>query len=635
MNLAGIVQELLSDAGALARSVPGFESRAGQIVLAREIADTIEAGEHLVAEAGTGIGKTLAYLVPILSAGCRAVVSTATLTLQDQLYERDLPLVARALGRPFRVAVLKGRRNYLCRERYLRAGAELPGIAPGAQDSEVLAAWVRTTHTGDLAELPDLGERSYLARLLSVSADGCLGANCPEFARCHLYAARRAAQNADVVIVNHHLLVADFAMKAEGVSDLLGAAEVVVVDEAHALPEIARLGMSASLMSAELSELAEEAGRLPGGMDERGALELAGAVRDVLALRESGRRAWQEAEVRLTPALVRLSAALQRLGDELDAWPEAELLRARALSCAGRLVEFMDVQDDAEHFRWVEGGPQGRFALHRTPLATGAILADWIDATGASWIFTSATLAVAGRFDGIFRDLGLSAVRSLVVESPFDYSRQARLYLPRGLPDVDDPNYTDSVVAAAEPLVEAAGGGCFLLFTSRLATARAARGVRTRDWPYPLFVQDEAPRARLLDGFREAGNGVLIGTASFWEGVDVKGDALVLVVIDRLPFDSPADPLLRARLEYSRSHGGNPFADIQLPEAVMALKQGAGRLIRDRSDRGVLMICDPRIRTRSYGRVFLASLPPMGRIDELSEALGFLAGLERTEHVCA
>lgn len=631
-RLAERVAEILGAGGFFEAAIPGFSVREDQVVLARAMADALEAGEHLVAEAGTGVGKTFAYLAPILAGDRRALISTATRTLQDQLFGHDLPLAARALGRPLRVAVLKGRRNYLCLERYRRMRDDLAGFAPAEPGAGTLAAWVRATATGDIGELPALGEGGELARALTVGADACLGVACPEFARCHVFAARRRAEEADVVIVNHSLLVADCALKAHGGEGILADVEAVVVDEAHALPEIARQGLAVSVGTAQLNELAQDAAvaaRVAAGA-------LAGATARMPIDLAPGRYGWEEARAALLPAVAAAAAAVDRLDVELDGVADTATLRARTASLRERLGEFLDRDGDApDRFRWAEIRSAGAFGLHAGPLEPGAHFGAYVAASGASWTFTSATLGMAGRFDGFVREIGLQSARSLAVSGPFDYPGQARLFLPTGLPDVDDPDYTQAVIAAAEPLVRAARGGCFFLFTSRLAVRRAADGIRARGWSNPLFVQGEQPRARLLEDFRAAGNGVLCGTASFWEGVDVKGPALVLVVIDRLPFAAPSDPVLAARLRRCREHGGNPFAEIQLPAAVMALKQGAGRLIRDCADYGVLMVCDPRLRSRGYGRTFLASLPPMTLVSDSAEAERFLAGHAQRTAACA
>ncbi|MGH8274918.1 MAG: ATP-dependent DNA helicase [Gammaproteobacteria bacterium] len=622
-------RELLDAGGVFPGALVDFAPRAGQIRLAAAIGEAIEAHEHLVAEAGTGIGKTFAYLAPILAGHRRTIISTATRTLQDQLFDHDLPLAARAMGRPRDIAVLKGRDNYLCRERWLRLGDDWVGFEGMRLDRAALAGWVRTTEVGDLAELRVLGEHSGLRRLLTTSAEACQGVECPEYDGCHVYKARRRAQAAEVVIVNHHLLLADLRLKHEGLSEgLLGPADAVVVDEAHALPEIARNVAGEALSQAQLKELAGDAGRMFGGVSDvrEAILELTSAFESWNALPQVGRYAWSQVAECLGPCVETAGAALDRLEVALSILPDAAPLAARTRVCASRLAALTGGEAEEADFRWVEVGPKGQLSFHSSPLEPGATLAEWISESGASWIFTSATLAVAGHLDNFTRQIGLDVSRCLVEESPFDYARQALLYLPRGLPAVNDDAYTEGVIAAAEPLLRAAAGGSFLLFTNRKALRRAARLLRLWGLDKPLFVQGEAPQARLLEDFRVAGNGILCGTASFWKGVDVKGDALELVVIDRLPFAWPEDPLFKARLAHCRDSGGVPFRDIQIPEAVLALKQGAGRLIRDGADRGVLAICDPRLQTQGYARAFLDSLPPMPVEQDVEKAVSFLAG---------
>lgn len=626
MKLVEQVQATLGPDGVFSSQVPGFAPREAQLEFAAGVAGAIADGQNLIAEAGTGTGKTFAYLVPILLAGRRAVIATATRALQDQLFEHDLPTVSRALGRPLDVRVLKGRTNYLCRERLERLQPEL-GVGDSF-DPEAIRRWDRATTTGDLAELPEAEGRPGLVARLSTDRHGCLGGQCPEFNRCHVYRARQRAREADVVIVNHHLLLADRALQAEGFS-LLGEVEVVVLDEAHALPDTARTVWGESLSLRQMETLASDAARRLAGRGEA-ARELQMQLSEPLRLQAGSHEReglggavidWLRT---LAKTLERLDADLATLRDEQDD------LRSRLAAQAGTLAGWL-ASDEAEDgipaavSRALEVGARGAVTLTTRLVETGQTFAEWIRHSEACWIFSSATLAVADDFSAFAADLGLDAPRTLKVTGAFDYGRQARLFLPSGLPDIDDPDYVEALLDSAEPLLRAGGGGAFFLFTSRRALRRAAELVRARDWPYPLFVQGEGARARQLEAFRSARNGVLLGTRSFWEGVNVKGDALVLVVIDRLPFATPGDPLLQARIRRCREAGGNPFRDIQLPAAVMALKQGAGRLIRDGADHGVLMIGDPRLRTRGYRRQFLDSLPPMPVVTEAGEAADFLS----------
>lgn len=635
MTLAERAAALLGEDGAFVRAGAGFSPRAGQIRLTREIGDAIGAREHLVAEAGTGTGKTLAYLVPILECRERAIISTATRTLQEQIYQHDLPYVARVLGRARSVAVLKGRDNYLCRQRWKQHREDWVGFGNAGLDDAALGAWVRSTASGDFAELPAGADTAVLRRGLTASAEACLGVDCPQYSRCHVYAARARAKAAEVVIVNHHLLLADMRLKQSGAEGLLGAAGVVVVDEAHALPEIARSMLGESLSSAQLRELSEDAGRKLGG--DAGVRKAALALFEATRFRGlpggSGKHVWQEVAGPLRADLEHLRAALDELEASVSALPDSEMLRGRIRACLGRLDALTGEQSaDASGFRWLETAKRGTFSFHSSPIEPGAALEDWIEDSGASWIMTSASLAVDGNFESFVRQVGLGEHRSVLEGSPFDFRRQALLYLPPGMRAANRRNredYTDAVLGAAMPLLEAATGGAFLLFTSHRALRRATRLLRDCPLGRELFVQGEHPQGHLLEAFRQSGTGILCGTASFWKGVDVKGSALELVVIDRLPFGWPGDPLFKARLEHCAASGGAPFPDIQLPEAVLALKQGAGRLIRDAADRGVLMICDPRLQTAPYRGRFLDGLPPMRCTRNGAQAAAFLCG-ERT-----
>lgn len=624
MNLVEQVRACLGPEGVFARQVPGFAPREAQLEFAAGVAGAVTDGENLIAEAGTGTGKTFAYLVPILLAGRRAVIATATRALQDQLFEHDLPTVTQALGRPLDVKVLKGRTNYLCRERLQALQPEL-GVE-ATFDLESIRRWDRITSTGDLAELSGIDGRSGVLARLTTDRHGCLGGQCPEYANCHLYRARQQAREADVVIVNHHLLLADRALQAEGFS-LLGETEVVVLDEAHALPDTARTVWGGSLSFRQLELLAGEAERALAGHGET-ARSLRMQLRGGLPF-APGSHERERLGVKVAGDLAAIGESLEQLDRDLAVLEDEQTgIRRRLRAQAEVLTEWLGTDVDAGApavSRVLEMGAGGAVTLTSRLVETGQAFAQWIRGSEASWIFSSATLAVADDFSAFAADLGLDSPRTLKVSGAFDYARQARLYLPPGLPNVDDAGYVEALLEAAEPLLRSGEGGAFFLFTSRRALRRAAELVRARDWPYPLFVQGEGSRARQLAAFREARNGVLLGTRSFWEGVDVKGEALVLVVIDRLPFATPSDPLLQARVRRCREAGGNPFLEIQLPAAVMALKQGAGRLIRDGADHGVLMIGDPRLQKRHYRRQFLESLPPMPVVTDPGQAADFLA----------
>jgi len=640
MGPAGHFAKLLGPEGPLARVIEGFESRREQQVMADWVGETLDARGMLAIEAGTGTGKTYGYLVPVLLSGRQAILSTGTRTLQDQLFHRDLPMVAGALGRPARVALLKGRSNYLCRHR-LELTETMPGLPgvdpPNARTIARIRKWSRATSTGDLSEIPSLRDTDPAWGAVTSTRENCLGTECPQFGRCHVVAARREAQAADIVVVNHHLLLADLAMKDEGFGELLPGTEAVVLDEAHQVPEIAAQFFGRTLSTRQLVALSRDAlaelaraGLAQTAARERlAALEASfnGALAAIAGLGE--RIDWDALPESFPAALDETRNALSRLAEDLVAAdPEDPGLRQcarRAAKLAETLHALLDVETD-NGLRWVETGTRG-FTLSFTPFEVATRLGELMKAQGGAWIFTSATLAVGDDFSHFLGRIGAPSAPSVRIDSPFDFERQALLYLPPGMPDPASRDYTARVIEEALPLVEAAGGRSFLLFTSHRALREAARLLACRSGfmdRYPLLVQGEAPRETLLKQFRELGNAVLLGTASFWEGVDVRGHALAVVVIDKLPFAAPEDPLLKARLEGIRRRGGNPFRDFQLPQAVLALKQGFGRLIRDREDFGVVAICDPRLQSRGYGSMFLGALPPARVVTEAAEATRFL-----------
>ncbi len=608
--------------------------------MAERVAATLERGGALLCEAGTGTGKTLAYLTPLLLSTGRAIVSTATRQLQEQLYARDLPRLAAALGAGHRSALLKGRANYLCRQR-LEAADAGPIDAHAAARIEAARVWLRVTRSGDLAELAGLEEASPVRRLITSSADNCLGQDCPHYEQCFVVRARRAAARADLVVVNHHLLLADLALKDEGFGELLPEVDAIVLDEAHQLPELAGTLLASSLSSAQLTELAgdsQRAARLEGATDmpelgER-ATALAMTVRalaEALAgLEAPGRVGWEVAlEHRpIRAAVARLGEVLGRLGDALA---EAAQRGPMLLSCqrrcvrAGAILEQLagPPEGDRDEVRWVERRGRG-FAWHCAPVEAGAALGARLSAASAALILTSATLAVEGSLAHFASRMGLEEAEQALYGSPFDFARQTRCYLPPGLPEPGHAGYREALIEAVVPVLEASAGRAFLLCTSHAAVREVAERLAARVG-FVLLVQGTAPREVLLERFRALDRAVLLGTYSFWEGVDVRGPALSVVVIDKLPFAAPGDPLLEARCARIRERGGSPFRDCLLPQAVVALKQGVGRLIRDAEDRGVVVLCDPRLRTRSYGAVFLRSLPPMPLTEELGEIERFLA----------
>jgi ATP-dependent DNA helicase DinG len=621
------LSEVFAPSGALADHLPGFSYREPQREMAELVVRTLEDGGHAVLEAGTGIGKTYAYVVPLLLAGARAIISTGTKTLQDQLFARDLPALGAALGRPVDVALLKGRANYLCWHRLdnARRDGRLNASLQSAVTS--LADWGRQSPAGDLTEIDDLADDFKLLGRITSTVDNCLGAQCPKLDDCFVLKARRRAQAAKIVVVNHHLLLADLGLKEAGFGELLPDADIVVVDEAHLLPEIAQQFFDVSVSSRQLIRLghdvADEA-RLAGTSNELEALGLGLAKRIgqlvPVAARAPGRR--QGMPGALGRGLGEMQSLLEDLATTLEAAggdPGLARCHERSVSALARLEQVLTPDRDLG-LGWFDASEHG-FAAHFTPFDVGRALGERIEAQGGSWVFTSATLAVGEDFSHFTTRLGVRPEVEAVLPSPFDYANQGGLFVPPGLPEPNDPEHTAALLAAAHPLIMAAGGGCFLLFTSHRALAAADRWFETQALPGPKLVQGAGSRSRLLEDFRAAGDAVLLGTGSFWQGVDVRGMALRVVVIDKLPFAVPSDPLVQARVEAIRREGGDPFTSFQLPEAVLALKQGVGRLIRDFDDRGLVVLGDPRLRSRGYGRVFLSSLPPFRRIDDASDAL--------------
>jgi ATP-dependent DNA helicase DinG len=626
--------------GPFSATLAGFAPREEQIRMAEAVERSLARCDTLVVEAGTGIGKTLAYLVPVLLSGERSIISTGTKTLQDQLFFRDLPLVRETLGLSVRPALLKGRANYLCLHRMQLARTE--GRIPSREavaELERLFDWSARTEDGDLSITGLVTEESGLLPLVTSTAENCLGSECPQFEDCFVARARREAQQADVVVVNHHLLFADMAIKQSGFGEVLPGASAFIIDEAHQAPETASRFFSLSLSSRQVEDLCRDFLAESGGVSGAMAV-LREPVADVLqklkelqlqiSQRMPDRGSWNEmlAGEPLRTALQQLDGSIVSLSGTVGQLSGS----ARGMdACIERLAELQvrfdrfDAPLAGDEVRWFEKRGRG-FALHITPLDVSSVFNAFRETVDAAWLFTSATLAVGSDFTHFTAQMGLADAETLQLDSPFDYPRNARLWLPASLPEPRDAGFLQALVDEVVPLLLASRGRTFLLFTSHRAL-RQVRELLLDRIPYPLYVQGEQPRSLLLEAFRQSGEGVLLGTASFWEGVDVIGDALSLVVIDKLPFAAPDDPVIEAKSDLLRRAGENPFTLLYLPQAVISLKQGAGRLIRDVNDRGVLVLCDPRIRTRSYGQTFLASLPPMARAADRQEALQFLESL--------
>jgi ATP-dependent DNA helicase DinG len=629
--------DILGPSGQLAKHLPGFASRSQQQEMAEAVAQALADSSVLIAEAGTGTGKTFAYLVPAMLSGQKVIISTGTKNLQDQLFHKDIPLVRDLLGVPVDVALLKGRANYLCHHR-LQLAREEGRFLTRSQTAELqeIGKWSGRTSSGDIAELSTLTEDSPLWPQVTSSAENCLGSDCDYLDECFLAKARRRAQEADVLVVNHHLFFADMALKDEGFGELLPGANAFILDEAHQLPDTASNFFGTTITANQLLELAHDsiAEEIREASESRDlqvrADKLEKAVRDMrLAFGEMLRRGpWKEVAGgrELDQSIASVAALLDDLTQGLKSmsargkglescYQRSELLVDRFSRLTGTTPEGM--------IHWYETHSRS-FTINFTPMDVAQLFQQQLKAHPCAWVFTSATLAVGDSFQHFSDQLGLAGAKTHRWGSPFDYPRQALLYVPPQMPEPNSPGYTAAVVEAALPVLEASRGRAFLLFTSHRALREAAELLAGRI-AYPLLIQGDAPRSRLLEEFREKGNAVLLGTGSFWEGVDVRGEALSCVIIDKLPFASPGDPVLQARIDAMREAGGNPFMDYQLPQAVITLKQGVGRLIRDVKDRGVLVLCDPRLGTKNYGRIFLDSLPPMSKTLKLEVVQRFFS----------
>ncbi|MGO9443841.1 MAG: ATP-dependent DNA helicase [Thiobacillaceae bacterium] len=620
--------------------------------MAERIAATFAEGGILVAEAGTGTGKTLAYLLPALAHGGKVIVSTATKALQDQLFERDIPLARQVIGAPVQVARLKGRANYVCRyhlSRHLTAG-----IFERREDHAHLvkiARFADTSRSGDKAECVSVPESHPVWQKAVSSRENCLGSECPEYKTCFVMEARKQALEAEVVVVNHHLFFADLWLKDEGASELLPASNLVILDEAHQLEDTATVFFGETVSTGQCVELAQDAERAahvyapdsPELVVLCNALEKAARDMRLVYPAMPVKRPIDDAltHLPLGDALVALDDALsilvQALGLQAERAQDLAQCRGRATELQGMLAHWRDDGADGR-VRWLETTARA-VLLHSTPLSVAALFGQQMKGDARAWVLTSATLSVAGDFSHLLSRLGLEGAETLAVDSPFDYAKQGVLYVPENLPQPNCSDHTDAVVDAALPVIEASRGRTFLLFTSlralERARARLEGAFKARAWDYPLLVQGEAPKNKLLEAFRAAGNAVLLGAYSFWEGVDVPGDALSVVIIDKLPFAPPDDPVTAARIRHLEANGGNGFMEFQLPAAAIALKQGAGRLIRTETDRGVLMLCDPRLVSKPYGKRLLATLPPMTRTRRLDVVQAFFARVRVPEGVPA
>ncbi len=633
-----MIAKTFSSDGALGKAIPGFQARQPQIDMAEAVSRAINDQSQLVVEAGTGTGKTFAYLVPALLSGKKVIISTGSKNLQEQLYHRDLPLMVSALGFYGQVALLKGRSNYLCLDRLSRQMVESHS---NEADPTLLTqlvkvrAWSSETKTGDLGDCDDLPEDSMIIPTITSTNDNCLGKECSSYTDCFVLKARKRAMDSDVVVVNHHLFFADLAIKETGFGELIPEADVFIFDEAHQLPDIASEYFGQTVSSRQIHELAKdiEIAYRTEAKDMRQLQKvsdklLQSAMDMRIVLGEPGFRGnWREAlqSESIKRELVRLTDSLELAIEVLKiALGRSQLLDAafeRANLIKGRIDRVCDV-DITGYSYWYDTSPR-HFALHITPLSVSDKFHEQIEIKQGAWIFTSATLAVSGDFKHFTDRLGLKPKQQFSLPSPFDYQTQARLCVPRYLPEPNSPGLADKLVRMLAPVIEENQGRCFFLCTSH--SMMRDLGEKFREvLDLPVLMQGEMSKQKTLAEFMELGNALLVATGAFWEGIDVRGDALSCVIIDKLPFTAPDDPLLKARIEDCRLRGGEPFADVQIPDAVITLKQGVGRLIRDQKDHGALIICDNRLVTRDYGGTFLGSLPPIPRTRDLERIKAFL-----------
>ncbi|MFQ5701426.1 MAG: ATP-dependent DNA helicase [Acidobacteriota bacterium] len=641
---SSVCRNVFDEGGLLSSTYPGYERRPGQIRMSQAVAEAIAGSHHLLMEAPTGTGKTFAYLVPAIESGRRVVISTGTKNLQEQLFFKDLPILERAMQREIPAAYMKGRDNYLCIKR-LRDHAAAPPLDPdGLEDpTQMVLAWSRRTVTGDRAELADLPEDSRFWHRVNARADTCLGQRCPDFEPCFLTQMRRRAAESLVLVVNHHLLMADLVLKDHAFGQVIPGYSVLILDEAHVLEDVATAHLGRAISSHQVAELA---GEMERAFDDAALRRRADALRrsakeffaligrDGDAARDAGRfpldplrrdDLWLARGTALQEMLGRCEQTLREKGDA----DEVGTLATRAVEQIATLGLILRPEEEAPFggagsmVTWGEVRGRG-VTLRASPIDVSGPLRQMLFQRLSTVVLTSATLAIEGSFDFVRERLGIDAAEELILDSPFDLARQAVLYIPRAFPEPRHESFMPRFIEQVRLLIAMTSGRAFLLFTS-FHNLRRAREALTGSLPYPVLVQGEASRRALLERFRTTDHAVLLATASFWHGVDVQGDALSLVVIDKLPFDVPSDPIVSARIEAVRREGGEPFTGYQVPAAVIDLKQGLGRLIRSRRDRGILAVLDVRLLTRPYGRIFLNSLPPYPIVHDLEDVAKFFA----------
>jgi ATP-dependent DNA helicase DinG len=629
--------ELLGAKGPFIKTLKGFMPRQGQQDLSSAIENILQQNKTLIAEAGTGIGKTFAYLVPVLAAGKKTLISTGTRHLQDQLFHNDLPVVMKSMGYSVATALLKGRANYLCTHRVNIAHQQGYLSNETQHHLQEIKAWEKITHSGDIAEMSTINEDARVWPLVTSTADNCLGAECPEWKKCFVVKARKEAQEAEIVVINHHLLLADMAIKDEGFGELLPTAEAFIIDEAHQLSEVATRFFGKTISSRQLKGLindctAEQIQDAPDMPEIRFSAEALSKTIDDFRLalgKDNQREAWLK--IVNKPALVAARKTMQDALLELLNHIEIAAERSKGLEqCFTRCTVIKELMcnygqntdnEKNQYTFWYETFGKG-FILHMTPLDVADVFNSHRQNLSASWVFTSATLQVGSDFKHFSSGLGIEDFQQGNWQSPFDYQQQSVLYIPENLPAPNSIDYTAKLIARVIPVLDASKGRAFVLFTSYRAMNEAETLLKA-SIDYPILVQGSLPKHQLLAKFKQLGNAVLLGTASFWEGVDVRGEALSCVIIDKLPFASPGDPVMQSKLDTIKRSGGNAFMDYQLPQAVLSLKQGVGRLIRDVSDYGVLMLADPRLLSKPYGRIFLNSLPDMPMTQNIDDVRGF------------
>jgi len=633
------IRDILGEKGLFHDKLEGFKSRPQQIEMAEKIAAVIEQKAVLIAEAGTGTGKTFAYLLPALISGKKIIVSTGTKTLQDQLFSKDIPLLLRLLEIKPKVRLLKGRSNYLCLHRYHKAAVMPVSRFPENKKLfKYLHNWIHTTVRGEVSEFINQVENRLLLLNLTSTPENCLGSECDHYNDCFMYKARRKALDADLLVINHHLLFADMAIKKGGFGELLPKTDVIVLDESHQIPEIAGRFFSQLFSSRQCADLLNDLLTEAGEVDAAFAAisdsheQLKRALRDsLLAMsqmpeRESSKRLFQTEIIIETFDLL-----LHQMNLLLSALEPLVVQSTGLQNCYMRLSALVDLlqdmmkQSDSHYIYWFEAREK-YFALHKSPLEIADPLTEFRAPLETSWVLTSATLTVNQSFEHFQSQTGFKPAETLLLDSPFDYPKQALMLLPKNLPEPNDFGFNKAMFEYVLPLIEQAKGGVFFLFTSHKSLQMAAYHFRDK-FNRPLFIQGNGDRNQMLEDFRASGNGLLLGAASFWEGVDVSGASLSMVIIDKLPFAHPSEPVLKAKIEHINKNGGKAFFDYQIPKAIISLKQGAGRLIRGENDRGVLVICDRRLTSKGYGAMFLNSLPDMKISHDREDALSFLAQL--------